>query len=346
MTRDWQLSEIWNQSFETVPEEKIKKRNYLYASELGNSCIEIFYKLKGEPYTNTFSAANRRKMEAGKLFEAIVRYVLKRAGILKKSQQEANCQIPGCLEVHGRLDFIAGGQIDIAQAEECNGLTKILFDELEFPRIYLDIANQTFEMVKRLAGQKNDTLQVYVLELKSVSDFVYRLIENATRPLNFHHQQGFHYLYALKMKVGKVGYINRDDVRIMEKKIENNAESYKSYAAWIEMMSDYVISNTVPPKEPLVLFHRDTCTFNKNTMGVEWCKYLTKIYGYADPQAFRNDMEDRVKKWNYTYSRCVDCKEMTDENMRQITEARKMFPEWDNLVDLGKLRKAKKERVA
>lgn len=336
----WSIAQIWNQSFENIPPETIKKRKYLYASELGGSPIEIYYKLKGTPYTNTFTAANRRKMEAGKLFESIVRYVLKRAGILHASQQEANHQIPGCLEVHGRLDFIAGGKVDIVQAEQSSSEMRAYFAGLDFPEIYLQIADRVFEMVKEIAARKQ-TLQMYVLEIKSVSDFVYRLLERATRAQNFHHLQGAHYLTALDMKMGKVCYINRDDVRIMEKNILNNGETLKEYADWIQTMSDYVLTGTVPPKEPEILFYRDSCSFSKNTVGVEWCKYLTMLYGYESPEQFRDHIEPIVTSHNYVYQRCVTCAKLTDDNVKKIAEYRKKFPDWDNLVDIGKLRRAK-----
>lgn len=342
MAKHWSLSDIWNQSFETIQDEPIKVRNYLYASELGNSFIEIYYKLRGVPYTNTFTVVNRRKMEAGKLFESIIRFVLKRAGILKRSQQIANYQIPGLLETHGRLDFVAGGTVDLQQAEDCTELIKSLFEELEFPGIYLDIADKVFDMVKGLAGKK-DTLHTYILELKSVADFVYRLIENSPRALNFHHLQNYHYLLSLKRPLGKVAYLNRDDVRLMEKKVLNNDASYKEYAEWIGEMTDFHRDIIPPPKEELILFHSDTCSFNKNTTGVEWCKYLKMIYKFDTPEDYRNYILPIVKSMNYVYDRCVNTSVLTDDNKAKIKEYRKLFPNWDHLVDVGKLRKVKKD---
>lgn len=340
--KHWNLGEIWNGAFDNMESETIKAREYLHASELGNSFIEIYYKLRGEPYTNTFSVINRRKMEAGKLFEGIVRFVLKRAGILQKAQEKVDHQIKGCLATHGRLDFVAGGKIDIMQSEQCTTLIKILFDELEFPPIYQQIADNTLAMVQRLAGKKNESLHNYILELKSVSDFVYRLIEGATRPMNTHHLQNFHYLLGKDMPTGKVAYLNRDDVRLMEKKVDNDAKSFEEYKKWIEQMTDYHRSTTPPPKEPLILFHRDTCSFNKNTMGVEWCKYLKKIYGYATTEDFRTDIMPKVTSMNYVFGRCVNNSTMTADNLKVIKEATALFPEWEYYVNLGKLRKEKR----
>jgi hypothetical protein len=339
---EWSLPIIWNTAFINRPEEINKPRGHLHASELGGSMIEIFYKLQGEPYTNTFSDVNYRKMEAGRMFEAVVRFVLKRSGILKKSQQEANFQFPGLLATHGRLDFVAGGQIDQEQIENCAALIRIMFEELEFPTIYLRIAEAMLQYLQTLVGKNQ--LKVYVLEIKSVSDFVYRMLENAVRPLNSHHLQAFHYLLSKEMPVAKLDYVNRDDVRINEKLTFNDKANLKEYKDWIEQMSDYVYSNTVPPKEDVILFFEDSCTFTKNTTGVEWCKYLTKIYGYPTTQAFRDHIMPMVDTFNYVYKRCVNPNiKLTDDNHKRIREAKVLFPNWDYLVDLGKLRKVQKE---
>jgi hypothetical protein len=342
MAKHWTLTDIWNDSF-IEEDEPVRKRNHLHASELGNSFIDIWYKLRGTPYTNTFTDAARRKMEAGKLFEGIIRMVLKRAGILKKAQVEANHQLNGMLAVHGRLDFLAGGKVDLVQAEECLAFMKKFYEELEFPKIYQKIAEKAFEMVKDLAGKTNVPLWIYILELKSVADFVYRLIEDSPRPLNSHHIQIYHYLFALDMKgFGKVDYINRDDVRIMEKKVYRNEQSHKEYASWIEQMTDYANDIVPPPKEQLIIYHKDTGNFAKNTTGVEWSKYLTLIYGYKTTQDFRDHVMPLVKSWNYTMDRCVKCSTMTAENLKAIQAAKTMFPNWDELVDWGKYLAQKK----
>ena len=348
--KDWSLASIWNQAFEQIEPEIQKPRAYLYASELGNSFIEVYYKLRGVQYTNTFTVVNRRKMEAGKMFESIVQYVLKRAGILQKAQLVTDYQIKGCLETHGRLDFVAGGKINIEQAEQCIEAYKAFCAEINFPPIYQAIADKFFAGIKDLAGTKNYQLATYILELKSVSDFVFRLIEGSKRPLNYHHIQNFHYQLASGIHLGRVCYINRDDVRLIEKPVIHNEASYKEYATWIEKMTDYSMSPIPPDKEPLIVWHADTCSFGKNTVGVEWCKYLTMIYGFATAEAYRDAIMPTVTGWNRVMERCVKNYAMTDDNKQKIQEAKKFGFDWDRLVDLSKLRVVKlqegKERVA
>lgn len=338
MAKKWSLTDVWNGAFQQMEDEPIKARPYLHASELGAPFIETFLKMKGTPYTNTFTGANRRKMEMGKMMEAIVRFVLKRAGILKMNQENVDYQIPGYLETHGRLDFVAGGAVDLQQADECNALIKVMFDELAFPKIFQWIADQTLQYARQLAGRPNQPLDLYVLEIKSVGDFMYRLLEKATRALNFHHMQGFHYLLGKGMKTGKVTYVSREDGRLLEKIIQNNGDSYREYEAWIVKMTDFYNGGVRPPLEPLILFDETNCSFTKNIIGVEWSKYLSMLYGFETAQDYRNFAEPKVKNWNYVYKRCVECQNLTAGNKDHITEARKMFPEWDRMVDMGKLR--------
>jgi len=335
--------DIWNGAFQQIPDEPIKSRSYLYASELGTPFIEAFLKMKGTPFTNTFSGTNRCKMEVGKLMESIVRFVLKRAGIMKAAQKTVDHQISGLLEVHGRLDFIAGGAVDLQQAETCTSVIKILFQDLEYPPIFAWIADQTLNYARKLAGRSNEPLELYVMEVKSLSDFVYRMLEQAVRAMNFHHVQVYHYLLGENMKIGKVTYISREDARLMEKTVPNNKESHREYENWITEITDYYRSNTRPPLEPLMVFNEDTCSFNKNTIGVEWSKYLKLLYGFETGQDYRNYAMPKVESWNRVYKRCVGCQNMTAANKEHIAEAKKLFPDWDRLVDLGKLKGVTRE---
>lgn len=339
MEKEWSLAEIWNGCLNQVEDEPLKARSYLHASELGGSFVDIFYRMKATPYTNKFSAVNMRKMEIGKLMEGIVRFVLKRAGLLKVAQENVDYQIPGMLETHGRLDFVAGGQVDLKQAESTVAFIKLLYEELGWPERYLTIADNTLEYARKLAGKDNrNVLALYVMEIKSVGDFVYRMLEAAARPMNFHHLQGFHYLIGKGMKKAKIEYVSREDGRLMEKTIINGKESYQEYQTWIGQMTDYYKTGKQPPLEPLILFNEDSCSFNKNTVGVEWSKYLTMLYGFENPEAYRNYTIPKVEAWNRVFKRCVGCMTMTQANKDYITEAKKLFPDWDRLVDLGKLK--------
>lgn len=333
----WTIKQIWDDAFENMQQEPIKLREYLYASELGSSYIDCYYKLKGIPFTNLPTSAARKKMEAGKIFESVILFVLKRAGILKNAQTKIDFALPGCVEVHGKLDFLAGGEIDIKQAEEFTALIKILFEELQMPKVYLSIADSVIRMIQEAKESEAHTLYEYVLECKSVSNYVWDLIEANREPNPYHKLQIFHYLHGLQKEEGKVIYINRDDVRIMELPVYNNSDNFSHYLKWIEKFTDHWQSKKSPEKEPLIIFNKNTLKFYKNTMGVEWSRYLSLLYGFDSPMSYREYVTPIIKNINYAYQRCISGKKITDGNQESILIAKKFFPDFDYLVDVGKL---------
>lgn len=338
MAIDWKLAQIWDEAFEQ-PDEPIKAREYLYASEVGYGFLENWLKMRGEPFSNTFTASARKKMEAGKLFESVVIFVLKRAGLLKDHQTKVDYALPGCISVHGKLDVIAGGEIDLGQADRMNTLVKFMFEELAMPKIYLKIADKVLQTAQELVKEEGSVLALYVHEVKSVSQYVWDLLEAQNKAMLTHRMQIGHYIGGGVAPEGRITYINREDVRIKEFQQVANGEETGLYRTYMEKMSDYARSSTMPPKEPLITYNADALKFNKNTIGVEWSKYLTKIYGYSSPTAFREEMTPIVKSLNYAFKRCVMGDNLTKKNLEAIAEAKKRFPDWDNMVDIGKLRK-------
>ena len=91
----------------------------------------------------------------------------------------------------------------------------------------------------------------------------------------------------------------------------------------------------MPPKEPLVVFEEGTWRFAKN-FWVEYSSYLTMLYGYATPEAYRMGWQYKVSAWNRVFKRCVKGDKMTDKNITVIEEAEKYFPNWNKLVAKAK----------
>lgn len=335
--KSWQLSKVWDEVFDKAP-EPIKERDYLYASEVGSSFLEVYLKMRGVQPTNYPTSVARMKMEAGKVWESIVRMVLKRAGILKSSQQKVDFALPGLLSVHGRLDFIAGGLVDLDQIADSSIAIKTLWQELDMPVVYQEIAdNQLKEVFKDTNYPSNQVLYAEeVLEVKSVSKYVWDMIESTGKPAAYHLNQIFHYSYGLNKAQGRVVYINRDDCRIKEMQVANSVENLYNYTSWVTAMTDYWNAQDEPPREDLIGFNPIDFKFRKKTMEIEWSRYLTLIYGFKSPQEYRDYAAPKAKRFNDTFKRCVEAKKMTSLNLERITEAKKDFPNWDEMVDRAK----------
>jgi hypothetical protein len=320
-----------------------KKREYLYASELGTSFIDCFLKIKGEPYTNLPTSNARRKMEAGKVWESIVLFILSRVGILKGEQRQVNVDIPGMVSVHGKLDFLAGGEIDAETAREINREAKFFMETLRMPSIYTEIADRLISSLMAESGGSKINLEKYVLECKSVSAFVWDLIEQRGQPSTNHKLQTIHYMIGEKIQTGKVIYINRDDCRIREFYVEDTPENRSEYLNWLTPISNYLQTDMIPPLEPLMTFNPDTCKFAKNTLGVEWSRYLTKLYNYENPQAYRDDIGEKVQKINYVFKRIVNGDKITESNSKHLKAAEDYFPNLEELIELAQQKGIKED---
>lgn len=344
--KTWYLGKIWDSAFDKAP-EPIKEREYLYASEVGSSFIEVFYKMRGVQPSNYPTSVARMKMEAGKVWEGIVRMVYDRAGMLKASQDKIDFSLPSLLSVHGRLDFLVGGIVDLNQAAEATIMLKMLWERISMPEIYIDIANNVLAGIQSMSDNGVVTdLELLVNEVKSVSKYVWDLIESTGQPSAYHKFQVFHYSYGLNKPKGRVTYINRDDCRIKEVDVPTSEENFNSYKDWIAQMTDYWVTQKEPERESLIAFNPKTFRFSKRTMEIEWSRYLTLIYGFVSPQEYRDFVEKPIGSFNRVFARCVDpSKKMTPGNLEVIKEAKKILPNWDDYVDKAKAANVPLEEV-
>src|SRR5262245_51894370 len=104
----WAFIDVWNASL-IKPDRDMKPRENIWASEIGYSYIDRYLKMTGVKQTNPPNERALRKFQAGNLWEWVIGFILKRAGILQGKQRSVDFQQPGMLNVTGKLDFIAGG---------------------------------------------------------------------------------------------------------------------------------------------------------------------------------------------------------------------------------------------
>ena len=339
----WGFANIWHEGIRSLPERPLQKRNYIYASELGQSYRDRYLKMNAHPYSNPFNERSKCKMLAGNFFESIVGMVLTATGILHKSQLRGEVELPGCLKVSGRLDFIAGGAaIDWDKAKHEVEKVKALFefsvtDMAPFIRHMVD---KVFERFKMMFSYQ--PIMQYVLECKSVSGFVYQLIERSGKPRQGHPLQSLHYLLANKeVPQALLTYISREDVMMQEFYIDRDKVLMKKYkddvATMTALYNDGVMNykKHIPPPEPEIQFEEASWRFVKNNKA-EYSPYLTETYGYKSIEEFKDKWAKSISSWNRTFGRCVTGANMTALNKAAIQDAKKYFPEWDKLVAKAK----------
>lgn len=327
----WSFASLWNQALSTYGERPLQKREHMYASELGGSMIDRFYKMNAVKYTNPPNERSKRKFQAGNIWEWIVEYVLRRAGILHQKQVRAETQLSGCLRVSGKMDFIAGGTPNWQRAREDVA-------DLGLPEF---IYFATKQIVNHFETEyENKTLLELPFECKAISTFAMNRIRATAKAFPNNRIQLFHYVFGSNGQYdeGKVSYVCKDDCIIEEFPVYNDQETFELYKQDIQAMSYFFQSKIVPPKEEEIVFDDGTFRFNTN-FRIEYSYYLTKIYKYKDSTEYLEKIKALIDNWNRTFNRCVTSEKMTPLNLNTIKIAKKYFPNWDDLVDRAKAAK-------
>lgn len=316
----WSFSQIWNKSLEDREVRPIVARQHMWASELGKSPVDRWYKMKGHTPSNPPNSRSLRKFEAGNVFEWLVEMVLKRAGILIGTQEWVEYQYPGLPRVTGKLDQYAGGKPDVEGVEKA-------FKDGELPDFMKKAA---MNIVKTLAEKYPNGLENIILETKSTSSFMFPKYESGI-PEPHHALQNFHYLKAKDIREGHIVYISKDDLMMVEIGVINGPVMEEKYRRDIEMMAEVLKSDEPPPKEPEIVFKPDTKKFAVNWQ-VAYSAYLTDVYGYEDQKAFDDAHKGKAARWNRVITRILEEKNMTDNNKEAIAEMEAEFPDFRQLI--------------
>lgn len=323
----WEFATVWNQSLLTRPEFEPRYRNHIWASEIGNPFIDRYLKMTGVAPSNGPNARSKRKFEAADIFEWLVGFVLKQAGIWIETGEKVEHQYPGLLRVVGKLDHLAGGKPDWARARR-------QVSAVGLPRV---IERASYAIIDRLSQvYGDDLLRTIVLEVKSLSTFMFDRYEATKKADARHEAQIFHYLKAKGMEEGHIAYICRDDCRIVELGVFNPSDAERGYKLDIERMTFFITEGVQPDKEQELLFDDTRFRFSTN-WGVEYSAYLTFLYGYKEPIHYRERWKKPVDGMNRVFKRCVAGAKMTDKNLIVLEEAYKVFPRWDAMVERAKL---------
>jgi hypothetical protein len=330
----WNLSQIWNDSLLKRTDRLFEPRDYIYAAELGGSYVDRYLKMTAVTPTNPPNDRSFRKFEAGDLWEGIVKFILNRAGIMIKHQEDKlYFEYPNTLSVHGRLDFIAGGMPDWEKAKASAVDVELMLGE--------KWKNRTLYVIEQLQKKYNKGLKEIILEVKSCSSYMFEVYQKTNKPNLNHALQTYHYLKSKNMDEGHVLYICKDDCMMLEFGIQNPSDFYEeAYRADIEQMTKYYRAGIQPPIEAQILFNSDLGKFQKNWK-VEYSNYLQMLYGYKEPIDYRNEWDSKVASFNRVIGRIVNEDKMTDKNKEAIATIKGIFPNsFDEIVSIAKKLKA------
>jgi len=320
--KTWSFGEVWNESLLEKEERPLLPRSHLWASELGKAPIDIILKMRGEPPTNPPNARSLRKFEAGNIWEWVVKLILLRAGILREAQQWTRFQYPKCVEVTGKLDFIAGGQPDYGKA-------RAELASLNLPDIFTRAGKNILAHFER---NHPEGLADKILEIKSCSAFMYEHYERHTTAGLNHRLQLMHYLKGTEQPQGAIVYISRDDCRMLEIGVFQPSFTEEEYHREIENLTRWYHADTLPPKEQPIVYDEDFKKFSKNWR-VAYSAYLTKLYDYKDQAAFDEVYAPITERWNRVLGRMREGKPMTDKNKSALEEMKHAGFDLDKITE-------------
>lgn len=317
---NWSFYQLWNDGIlETRKGRETVARDRLWASDLGKSYIDVWLALKGEKPSNDFTMTALRKFEAGNIWEKILEVVLIKAGVLLESQEYVLHEMTGCLPVAGRLDFLAGGKIDKKKALERLEEFSWLPDNILFA---------AKKIIEGLAGRE---LKKVVLEIKSVSSFMFDKYERSGKANPNHRLQLMHYLLGKGLDEGHIVYICKDDARLLEVGVFNPSFVKDEYEKYVVEISKYYHLNKLPPKEKEIVFDDEWGRFAINWK-VIYSPYLTKVYGYKDRTEVENKFKPLVERWNRVLGRVRAKKDMTKNNLEAIKEIEDFGFDWKEIL--------------
>lgn len=323
---NWSLQETWNN---LIVEERIPEpRTYIRASELGKPFLDRYYTMKGEKPTNPFSARILRVFDSGKIFEVqVIERIFRLLGILIKSQGEVTLQIPGLLPVIGHHDPKVGGKIDIAKVEkilsaeffetmfkEVTALNPLYAEFLELARIDDWMRIRIKKLVEKLLADYPNGLRVLTTEIKTVNSHAFWSPANKDDKTAFfggypHHKlQLWTYLMADEQPEGRLFYISKDDLTLMESPVFFDDEALKDL--WMKDVTEMtrLWNLGVPPdKEEDIVFNNERNCYEPNWR-IKRSSYFTKITGFTTTEDWERTLRSELKKLND--KPCKTCEQM------------------------------------
>lgn len=306
----WGIADVWNKSFEEVEKREVKKRDYLWATDMSRSLVDVYLSMKGVKPSNPPNARSMRKFEAGDVFEWIVKMLLIRAGLLKSVQLRTTYQYKDFLPMVARLDFVAGGKPDLREMQSSS-------DFLNIPPVF---RRGVTKIITHINRQYKNGLPEMPFEVKSISSFIADGMEKKNRSIKHHRTQVLQQLLGSRYEKGMLIYICRDDLRMFEFCIEKNDKAIrKEHKNFISDISYHWKKEKQPEIEDPIVFDEDMGKFSKN-FKVEYSQYLKKLYGFKEPRRYSEFVSPRVQKWNRVLGRVKNGDKMTDKNKEAIQE--------------------------
>ena len=323
----WSVAQLWNEILDRVDEREATPRDYLWASELGLSDIDIYLRLNGVAPSNAFDSRAKRKFDAGIQWEWVAEIVFRRLGLMLEREMPIKFKIDDdSLEVSGRADIRVGGKINQQQIQE---ITKAL-ELVGFPGHYTAALAEMEKIILEKYGES--IFKERLMEVKSASAYMYDAQYKYGEPAMNHALQCYHYVRGTGIDEGAVFYISKDDSRLSEIPIWVDDPILKeAYESKIKRITYHYKNQIEPEREKLIIWDEDKGRFSDN-WNVKYSSYLTFLYGFNHESEYTDAFKSKIASWNRVVGRVKRGDNMTKSNLEYLEEMKKDFPNVEELI--------------
>jgi hypothetical protein len=256
----WSVQNIWNKMLQEHKSYS-KVRDYISPSDIGKNYWDRYQKMMGIESSNPYTDRVLRIFSAGDEFHNLIKNVFKASGIFINSQDDSGWSViqptEKTLKLLGKYDVLAGGKPNIEQVKDyCN---KMGFSQF--------IKDRTIMLAETLLDKYPDGMPNLLYEIKSINSLAFwNKRDYLQDAYPFHKLQCFAYMVANNIKEGRVLYISKDDLTLMEFAVHlDDVKLQEELKKDLEEMSHYILTETEPPKPPYVVFNeRGKIRFQKD----------------------------------------------------------------------------------
>lgn len=293
MHNSWSISNIWNELL--TDEYPIQPRSYIRASEIGKSYLDRFLAMQGIPPTNPFTPRIKRVFDCGHIFETeVMERIFRLLGLLEDTQKTVVIRRKGMLEVMGHYDFRVGGKIDSHKARK-----EILgYDVSPWLR------ERALKLLDLLIEKYPEGLESLIAEIKTVNSMAFWAHKNTDpatqmfRGYDHHKLQLFTYLEGEDEERGRLFYISKDDLTLMETGVfHSDSKLRQLWEQDVTTMTDYYLRGIEPPREPDVILNEEKGTYEPN-FKVGRSNYLTLLTGFKTVEEWEASLAEKLSNLN------------------------------------------------
>jgi len=252
ITPKYLIDSFLESSVTLVPE----KRDNIWASDIGKPMIERYLEMKGTPFTNPMEAQAISNFIIGKSAETGYKDLLKLCMLPYEDRESISIKLPGCLELTGKPDVI----LEVKDWSVIyDKIDAYLGDDLK-PERKKEQKRKLSSMLDKFKAKYPAGIPKMVSEIKTLSHAAAIYSKSVKKSfIELYPQyvlQLYSYIHALDLQEGYLIFIVKEMGKgqgwVHEFKIERSDELFNKLKTDIETISKYYLTDTVPPKEPLM----------------------------------------------------------------------------------------------